>query len=424
MRVAFAVCLGLVVAACAATAAAPPVGEDPIDSPDASDSGAGEASPPIDAADDDGSLLDFDVHTDVPVVEPDSACAAVVEDAVTTPLPVDIVWMVDNSASMAPAVAEVQAGLNAFAATIGASSLDYKVILLSLRSPTSPITVAGKTRYPVCVPQPLAGDAMCGNGPLFFQSNLDVYSIQTLEQLLGTLGQTAGYTLGEAKGSEPWAQELRPQATKTIVVVTDDDSRLGAGDFETFPGGTNPYNSLTLPPGILDPSWNGLFDGFLFSGIYGWGSDSDPGAKCTYPDQTQPPSSGWTYSTLVKQTGGVRAKICDGHAAWQPFFDAVAQAVVKTSKVACDIAIPAPEAGSLDPGKINVQIDEGGKTTQLLKVAGPAKCGADGGWYYDDDAAPTKVVLCAASCAAAQASVGIGKSGHVSVLFGCATVIK
>ena len=100
------------------------------------------------------------------------------------------------------------------------------------------------------------------------------------EQFLGTLAQTDGYMEGQARGGEPWADELRPDATKTIVVVTDDNARLSATDFQNFAGGQNPFNSLTLPPGILDPSWNGLFDNFLFSGIYGWGDANDPSVIC------------------------------------------------------------------------------------------------------------------------------------------------
>ena len=63
--------------------------------------------------------------------------------------------------------------------------------------------------------------------------------------------------------------------------------------------------SLTLPPGIKDPSWNGLFEGYLFSGIYGWGNANDPSVLCHYPDNTTPANSGATYNTLINNTGVV-----------------------------------------------------------------------------------------------------------------------
>ncbi len=379
-----------------------------------------------------GSLFDtdggfmMDASTEEPPLNADAACAATASEATAEKLPVDIIWMVDNSSSMAPAVTAVTAGLNAFVNLIAAKNLDYKVIMLSIRNKTSPIMVSGGTRYPICIPQPLAGDANCGNGPRFFQSSIDILSTQPLEQFLGTLGQTAGYKLGQTRGGEPWQQELRPNATKTIVVVTDDNARLSATDFETFAGGANPENlNLTLPPGILHPSWNGLFDGYIFGGIYGWGNANDPSVICTFPDGSpKPASSGPTYTTLVQKTNGVRAKICDGNAAWQPFFDAVAQSVVSSAKLNCELAIPEPPSGSLDPTLINVALVSGAQSTTVPRVDGLAACTPDGGWYYDDPVMPQKVILCKSSCDAAQAAVSLENPGKIEVLFGCETIIK
>jgi hypothetical protein len=365
-----------------------------------------------------------DAASEEPPLAADAACTAAAERAEVTVLPVDIIWMVDNSASLAPAVAQVQAGLNAFATTIDGSGLDYRVIMLSLRGAVSPTTVGGSTLYPVCIPPPLAGDNVCGDGARFFHSSINILSTQPLEQFLGTLGQTAGYTAADTRGGPPWANHLRPEASKTIVVVTDDNARLSATDFETFPGGKNPFNSTTLPPGVLDPSWNGLFDHYVFSGIYGWGNATDPSVTCTYPDGTRPPSSGATYTTLVQKTGGTRAQICDGAAAWQPFFDAVAQAVIKTSKLSCELAIPTPTTGTLDPAKINVTIGDHDHPIYVPGVADAAACAGGDGWYYDAPQQPTRVILCPASCDAAQQSIGPGRPGEVDVLFGCQTILK
>ncbi len=345
-------------------------------------------------------------------------CAATAVEAARERLPVDIIWIVDNSSSMAPAVAEVQAGLNAFANLIDAKGIDYKVVMLSKRgsTPTS-------NRHPICIPPPL-GTADCGNGPRFFHASMDVKSTQPLEQFLGTLDQTAGYTQTDERGSEPWSQELRPNATKSIVVVTDDNSRFSASSFEMFPGGKNPSNSTTLPPGILHPSRNDQFKGYVFSGIYGWGSATVPSTRCTYPDNTQPAASGEVYTTLVNKTGGVRAKICDGAAAWGPFFDSVAEAVVTTSRVACDLEIPKADAGLLDPEAVNVRVSDGTNPAVVVpRVANEAACGGTAGWYYDDANNPSKVLLCPVSCEDAQ-SKGSDMPPKVEVLFGCQSVVR
>lgn len=366
----------------------------------------------------DGAGRDTSVDT---TFDPDAACASVGVTAEVGRLPVDIIWVVDNSASMEPAIRQVQAGLNDFASRIASSGLDYRVIMISLRGPGAPPS----GRYAVCIPPPLAGDASCGNGDRFFQTTVDVRSTQPLEQFLGTLGQTTGYADGDTRGGPPWRDWLRPEATKTVVVVTDDNSRLTADEFEHFRGGANPYNSRNqLPPGVLDSSWGGIFDGYLFDAIYGWGSASDPTVPCTYSDGTPVEASGEVYTELVRRTGGVRAKICAGPSAWGPFFDAVASSVEGASRIDCELALPPPpDAMMLDPGKVNVVLSLDGAASTLRRVPEGMSCPAEGGWRYDADASPTKVILCPASCDAAQAAVTTAGGAGVDVQFGCDSLL-
>ena len=360
----------------------------------------------------------IDVSTDSQL-NPDASCATATAAATVESLPVDIIWVVDNSSSMAPAIDQVIQGLNGFASLISSRGFDYHVVMLSLRN-VDRNAVTG--RYAVCIPPPLAGDSTCGNGPRFFHSNVQIYSTQPLDQLLGTLGQTTGYSMGEMRGGEPWRQFLRPNATKTIVVVTDDNSRLSANNFLHFRGGPNPMNgNLILPPGILDSSWGGLFDNYTFNGIYGWGDPTDPSVTCRFPGGATPSSPGPVYTTLVNGSMGERAQICDGASAWTPFFQSVASTVERTSRVACDVAIPTPPDGSvLDPTRVNV-VFNGATTTTLGKVANAAACGANGGWYYDNDTTPMRVILCPASCDRAQTELrGTGRG--LNVQFGCVSI--
>ncbi len=369
--------------------------------------------------------------------DPDAACASASVEAEIERLPVDIVWVVDNSVSMEPAIEQVNAGLNDFASLIASSGLDYRVIMLSLRG-EGVVHVMGRTRYGVCIPEPLAGDASCGDGARFFQVEADIHSTQPVEQILGTLGQTSGYTEGMQHGSPPWRHLLRSEATKTIVVVTDDNSRtcdrpvgtcwdsdpaLTATSLEDFPGGGNPFNSRQLGPGILTAEYGDLFDGYTFSAIYGWGSETDPDVTCTYPGGAVPPSPGWTYTELVGRTGGVRAQICDGPAAWAPFFADVATAVTRASRIECTVALPSPPDDMLlDPNKVNVAIRGASGTTTLRRVADADACDERGGWHYDDESAPTEVVLCPASCDQARAELTEEGTG-IDVRFGCDSIL-
>jgi hypothetical protein len=47
-----------------------------------------------------------------------------------------------------------------------------------------------------------------------------------------------------------------------------------------------------------------------------------------------------------------------------------------------------------------------------------ADCTNAGGWYYDNPAAPTKVILCPATCMTVQAD----SNAKVDVQFGCDTI--
>ena len=381
------------------------------------------------------------VTPDIPMVDmsADTTCASTDVVAEVDNAPVDIIWVVDNSTSMEPAIREVQAGLNDFAVRVASSGLDYRVIMLSLRG------MGASSRYPICIPMPLAGDSSCGDGDNFFHVSVDIRSTQPVEQILGTLGQTAGYTAADGdRGSEPWLELLREDATKTIVVVTDDNSRtcavphasgvncngsepeLTALSLENFPGGGNPFNGNDLGPGLLTSAYGDLFEGYTFNAIYGWGSESDPNATCTYPDSSSPPSPGPTYTALVERTGGVRAQICDqaDSGTWDAFFESIANRVEETARLSCEVALPAPPMGmTLDPAKVNVVLSTDSDEATFRKVDGMSSCGTFGGWYYDDDAAPTQVLLCPESCDMAQRALRENGAANISVQFGCDSLL-
>lgn len=386
----------------------------------ARDGGVRDAAPFDGALD--GTPHDAPVGPNDAMLDPDAACAVATERAVTERAPVDIIWMIDSSVSMRPAIEQVQAGLNDFAALVGSRDLDYRVIMLTLRGRGEIMVSGGGRRFQLCVPPPLAGDDDCGDGERFFHRPVDVYSTQPFEQFLGTLGQTNGYLEGQPHGGPPWRDLLRDEATKTIVFVSDDDSRLSPDQFETYAGGPNPFNSRTLGPGILHESWAGLFDGYTFSGLYGWGSETDPAARCEFPDGTLAARAGVNYTTLVTRTGGARAQICDAAGSWAAFLDAITTAVERTSRVDCTIPIPTPPEGVFfDASRINVFVREGDAADRVGRVPGVEGCdGARGGWYYDDPSAPTEVELCPASCARVQAAPGVERG--VEIQFGCQSV--
>jgi hypothetical protein len=93
---------------------------------------------------------------------------------------------------------------------------------------------------------------------------------------------------------------------------------------------------------------------------------------------------------------------------------------IQQSALGCEYTIPQPAMGMLDYDKVNVQYTPGnGDPVQLLSnVPNVAACDpATGGWYYDNNAAPTKIILCDATCTPIQGD----SMGKVDILLGCAT---
>jgi hypothetical protein len=88
----------------------------------------------------------------------------------------------------------------------------------------------------------------------------------------------------------------------------------------------------------------------------------------------------------------------------------------------CDYAIPPAQAGSIDYEKVNVvyAAEDGSAPTDLAQVSGVESCSdATLDWYYDDLAAPTRVVLCPAAC-----EEFAGRAGSIDLVFGCDTVVR
>jgi hypothetical protein len=96
---------------------------------------------------------------------------------------------------------------------------------------------------------------------------------------------------------------------------------------------------------------------------------------------------------------------------------------IRGAALACTYQIPTPPPGmSLNFGDVNVEFHPAGsKPTQIFpKVQDKAHCPANGdGWYYDDDAMPTEIILCPKSCSKISDLV----NGELDVVLGCTTIV-
>ena len=299
----------------------------------------------------------------------DDQCAVYTETAENQLQPSDIIIAIDQSGSMNTETGWVKDQLNGFAAQIMASGIDVRVVV-----------IAGKpgSENGFCVPAPL-GSGNCpddGNPPALLHVDQHVDSHDALARILQT------YDL--------YKQVLRPEASKHIVVISDDDSDMDALTFDTIVKAE-------------DPS----FADYTFHAIVS-GDDNCPFAA----------EEGKVYKQLVGWTQGVFGDLC--LQSFAPVWDELSTQVASNATLACEWVIPEPPVGEVfDPDRVNVDVTLDGTQTALGYVTAPQDCGAvTGGWFYDDPQNPTVISVCPETCTVMHGA----DSAELRIALGCATV--
>jgi hypothetical protein len=287
----------------------------------------------------------------------------------------DIIWVLDNSGSMLTESQGVQNNMNTFSQFITSTGIDAHVVVVSTTAPLFGLVPP----YGVCITPPLGSGKACPddtNPPLFTHIMQEVDSHNALEQLMKTFPQ--------------WQSVIRPDATKTFVVVTDDQANPAptTADFTTF--------------------FNQQFQGstWRFSGVF---CQTLGSANCS--------GAGTVYTELVNQTGGVWSDM--GNPDWSGVFKQLGDAVVADARpVDCEWKIPPPPDGKqFDPEQVNVRYTPTSGTTQPIYGVAQSECTDKFlGWHYDDPATPTRIIACPTTCPVIQGDV----NAQVDVLFGCA----
>ena len=312
------------------------------------------------------------------------ACESIDETATNMQQPADIIFVLDNSGSMDLERDLLRDQMNNFSTQIGASGIDYHVVMISTYEDNDG----------VCIDPPLGGGGCPvddNNPPIYLHVVQDVGSTSQWTDLIATHDQ--------------WASMIRPEAQLHVVAVTDDSDDLSAAEFDAM---------FTA----LDPS----YAGYIFHAISPSVNLitcllSNP-ACCIVVGSENDMSM---YPDAVNNTGGVYGDLCDLQASFQPVFDELTTAVISGSVLSCQWAIPDPPDGEdLDPDKVNVEFDDGaGGMLEIGRVDDPSECAnVTDGWYYDDPANPTQILLCDQTCTKVQGFA----NATISIQFGCETI--
>ena len=384
------------------------------------------------------------------------ACAVVEQEAENSRRPVDIIFIIDNSGSMAGEISQVQARINDdFVRIIEESSVDYRVIMLSRYGDVDTRDPIGDSDHPICIHQPLgAGECvdpenelLDHNPPIFFHFSADITSHASLCIIFEAFSQSD--EIGEGRpdwipiARNGYSAFLRERALKTFVEITDDGvncstnatadgSRLRLDDGDNAEDGEAVAEAFDAALLELSPEHFGTAAqrNYNFYSIVAM-DENDPETAPWQPEDpiqegmcsagggAEAPGTG--YQALSIMTDALRYPTCLNDN-FDAIFQAIAQGVVSGS-LSCEWAIPAPPSGqTLDREKVSVLYTPGesDEAEPIPYVDVVDNCDDGGGWYYNDKENPTRVVVCNATCDRLRRD----PDGAVMVRFECERVIE
>lgn len=347
-------------------------------------------------------------------------CVATEAQATLSKLPVDIVIAIDNSPSMSDEIEEVEEQINDnFAAIIGASGIDYRVVMLSLHGDS--------VDQKVCIGAPLAGGSCqpLPDEPLesarFFHHSVEVDSHNTFCAVLRNFDRKDEFELHP----DGYGELLRAEAFKVFVAITDDNVDTECkgetyNDNDTAEDGTEAAQKFDQELLALSPEHFGsaATRNYMWHSIVGLAPFDDGNLALAHPadapivtDTCEPSAktAGTGYQALSKLTGGLRYPSCGLD--YTTIFQSIAAGIIQGAKIACEVPIPAAPAGqTLDLATVVARFTPtGGAAQQFAQVANQAAC-KDGAFYIEG----ANIVLCPSTCAVVNSG-----PGDFKIAYGC-----
>lgn len=225
-------------------------------------------------------------------------------------VPVDVVFIVDNSGSMPEETEAFELALPSFVARLDEDGVDHRVILLS-RHRRDDRSASEEASTSVCIAAPISGLAACPSqrpalGERFFQYSVKIDDGDSLSRALQTFSAPDSFEL-TASG---WSGWLRPGAFTVFIELTDSDSALGASAFVAGLQAAAPerFGADPARPDFVFHAVTGVVEKALSADIY-FADEPIETAVCSGTG-SNPDNAGVVYQELSRLTGGVRSSIC------------------------------------------------------------------------------------------------------------------
>jgi hypothetical protein len=294
----------------------------------------------------------------------DDACASIRRDAAPGRAPIDVVWLVDTSASMFDDIAQITQNIASFMKDFESSTADTRAVMITLADPAAGTALAADAARYRFVP------SIVESGML--------------------------YTVALSR-FDSYKDFLRPGAATHFVMVTDDEDRIGGEMFRA-------------------QMEQQLGHAFVLHAI---ASPNENGRPCANPScggawlplACGAVAVGDNYNTLADATAGEKISICTDD--WGEIFTRLSSAVI-ASALPCAYPLADATSAAFDPERVQVVYTPEGKgDREFPKASSRSSCGTKPGWYYDDDSGPTSVELCPAACELVQ------QGGSIDIALGC-----
>jgi len=354
-----------------------------------------------------GTIVVSDASVPDAMLEPDAACATGTADASLRP--VNMLVMFDRSGSMLEVADETtsatrwdltSAALTQFFQDPGAADLG-----VALRFFPHDLPAAGCTKQACDVSA--CSQVLVDMGKLTADSApMDVQE-ESLVTAVGTSAPVQGGGMGMQSGGTPisaaldgaltWAttyQAAHPEEQTVVIFVTDGQPN---GCDESF--GT--ISAIAA-------------DALASAGVatYAIGLQNADGTAISPDDMNRLAAAGGTDKAFF---------VSDGPTASADLLAALN--AIRGMAIACDFPMPTTTSSGMviDKNLVNVTFTpSGAMPSDFTKVASAADCLTSLSWYYDNEDAPTRIVLCPSACETATADPG----ASIKIIVGCAPNIE